>query len=94
MPKKTTPEETEKILEAIKGLLAEFFVRSDAENEEDFRLLAESLGTKLGNLLMPLRVALTGSKVSPPLFESIRLLGKEKTHARIEAALQILRANK
>jgi glutamyl-tRNA synthetase len=43
---------------------------------------------------MPLRVALTGSKVSPPLFESIRLLGKEKTQARIEAALNILGADK
>jgi glutamyl-tRNA synthetase len=94
LPKKTTPEETEKILEAVKGLLEDFFARSDMENEENFRLLAEQLGTKLGNILMPLRVALTGSKVSPPLFESVRLLGKEKTYARIEAALQILRANK
>jgi glutamyl-tRNA synthetase len=94
LPKKTTREETLKILEAVTGLLEEFFIKTDAENEENFRVLAENLGTKLGNLLMPLRVALTGSKVSPPLFESIRLLGKEKTQARIEAALNILGADK
>ena len=34
-----------------------------------------------------LRVAVTGRRVSPPLFESIELLGRERTLARIDAAL-------
>lgn len=90
LPKKTTVGETVSILEEIKPLLDGFFDRTDEENEADFRALAERLGTKLGNVMMPLRVALTGSKVSPPLFESVRLVGKDKTIARIDEAVKIL----
>jgi len=36
--------------------------------------------------LQPLRVAVTGSSVSPPLFESLAALGKEKTMERLEGA--------
>jgi glutamyl-tRNA synthetase len=91
-PKKTSLEETAKILCEVKALMfpvtgPDFFARADEENEAAFRALAEKLQTKLANLLGPLRVALTGSKVSPPLFESARLLGKEKTLCRVEAAL-------
>ena len=46
---------------------------------------------KLGDLLMPLRVAITGSKVSPPLFESIRLVGAERALASSTAAIDKLR---
>ena len=45
---------------------------------------------KLGDMLMPLRVAVTGSPVSPPLFESIRVMGLEKATARIARAIGIL----
>jgi glutamyl-tRNA synthetase len=69
-----------------------FETASDEENEKRFRDLADSLGIKLGDLLMPLRVALTGSRVSLPLFESMRLLGVEKTKERIQTALDILKA--
>jgi glutamyl-tRNA synthetase len=48
---------------------------------------------KLGDLLMPLRVALTGSKVSPPLLESIRVMGMEKARARAARAMAILSQN-
>ena len=52
-------------------------------SEARLRALAEELGVKLGDLLMPLRVAVTGSKVSPPLFESIRVMGvEERAQAR------------
>ena len=39
---------------------------------------------------MPLRVAITGSRVSPPLFESIQVLGASETISRIEAAIEML----
>ena len=45
------------------------------ETEARLRALAEELGMKLGDMLMPLRVAVTGSRVSPPLVESIRVMG-------------------
>jgi glutamyl-tRNA synthetase len=44
------------------------------------------MGAKFGDLMMPLRVAVTGSRVSPPLFESIRLLGLPKALARVAKA--------
>jgi len=94
LPKKTSAEDTLRFLEETRKLMETFFDRNDQENEEAFRQLAERLGTKLGNVLSPLRVAVTGSKVSPPLFESIRILGKEKTLARIDAAMQLLRGTK
>ena len=59
--------------------------------EERFRARSVELGAKLGDMLMPLRVAVTGSRVSPPLFESIRLLGAKECRARIEASVEYLR---
>jgi glutamyl-tRNA synthetase len=41
--------------------------------------------------MMPLRVAVTGSRVSPPLFESIRLIGIPKAIERVGRALEILK---
>ncbi len=49
--------------------------------------LVEGLGLKPKVAFGPVRVAVTGRRVSPPLFESIELLGRERTVARIDAAL-------
>lgn len=57
---------------------------------EALRLVAEEEGTKLGNILMPLRVAITGSKISPPLIGSIRELGMEEAQRRVQGALDTL----
>jgi glutamyl-tRNA synthetase len=51
------------------------------------RALAEELGTKPGAVFQPLRVALTGRTVSAGIFESLALLGKEESLARVDAAL-------
>ncbi|MHB8925939.1 MAG: glutamate--tRNA ligase [Coriobacteriia bacterium] len=51
------------------------------------RALAESLGVKPKVLFQALRVAVTGSTVSPPLFESLELLGRDRTLMRVKAAL-------
>jgi glutamyl-tRNA synthetase len=42
---------------------------------------------KLGKLQGPLRIAITGRTVGPPLFEPIELLGREESLRRIRAAL-------
>jgi glutamyl-tRNA synthetase len=62
----------------------------DEEAEERVKAYAEKAGLKLGDLLMPLRVAITGARVSPPLFGSIRLLGPECSLERIDRALAAL----
>ena len=49
--------------------------------------ITESLGLKLGKTQAPIRVAITGRSVGPPLFESIEVLGREATLRRLTAAL-------
>jgi glutamyl-tRNA synthetase len=48
--------------------------------------LVEELGIKPRNAFGPVRVAVTGRRVSPPLFESLELLGREKSLARLQSA--------
>ncbi len=54
--------------------------------EAALRALLEQLGLKPRQGLQPIRIAVTGSKVSPGLFESLELLGRERTLARLRAA--------
>src|SRR5690349_3428486 len=54
--------------------------------EHALRELADRLGQKPRQAFQPIRVAITGSKVSPGLFESIELLGREETLARLRSA--------
>ncbi|HEU5456735.1 MAG TPA: glutamate--tRNA ligase [Nocardioides sp.] len=49
--------------------------------------LVEELGLKPRNAFGPVRVAVTGSRISPPLFESLELLGRERSLARLDGAL-------
>lgn len=91
--KKSDPARTAGMLEAMKPLVA-FAAGSDpAAFEARARALAEAQGVKLGDLLMPLRVAVTGSKVSPPLHESIRLIGADRALASVAAAIEKLRGS-
>jgi len=64
----------------------------DAAAENIVRECAEKNAAKLGDLMMPLRVAITGSRVSPPLFGSMRLLGAGRSLERVEKALRLLEA--
>lgn len=91
VPKKLDRRQTATLLEAAEQLIAGVPDATDEENEERFRALAAELDTKLGNLLMPIRVAVTGSRVSPPLFGSIRLLGAEASERRVRQARELLK---
>jgi glutamyl-tRNA synthetase len=54
--------------------------------EASLRSLADRLELKPRDAFQPIRVAVTGSKISPGLFESIELLGREQTLARLRSA--------
>lgn len=54
--------------------------------------VAESVGRKLGKAQGPIRVAVTGRRVGPPLFEPLEELGPERVLARLRGALDRLRA--
>jgi glutamyl-tRNA synthetase len=49
--------------------------------------LPEQLGVKPGKLYQPIRVAITGSTVSPGIFESLAALGREESISRVDAAI-------
>jgi glutamyl-tRNA synthetase len=60
----------------------------DAESvERALREVVERRAAKPGDVFQPLRVALTGTTVSPGIFESVALLGRDETLARIDATL-------
>jgi glutamyl-tRNA synthetase len=60
----------------------------DAEHvEAALRGVVERLQTKPGKVFQPVRVAIAGQTVSPGIFESVALLGKDETLARIDSAL-------
>lgn len=86
IPKKLDAARTRDMLAFSSELLPQCDLSKLEETELRFRDEAGKLGVKLGDLLMPLRVAVTGSRVSPPLFESIRLIGLGKVLERIERA--------
>ena len=50
------------------------------------RALADELGMKPGQAFQPIRMAVTGSKVSPGLFESLELLGRDESLRRLSRA--------
>jgi len=64
---------------------------TDEEAENIIKTEAEKRDVKLGDLMMPLRVAITGSRVSPPLFGSLRILGADCSAQRVQRALDKLR---
>jgi len=84
-PRKGGPAEARTALAAAKSVLAEL---SDAEFsaellEQRCRAAAEEAGMKAGDFFSPIRVAVTGRTVSPPLFGSLELIGRERALARI-----------
>jgi glutamyl-tRNA synthetase len=74
------------VLSAAADTLAEVEPFTAEAIEEALRGLAERLGQKPRQAFQPIRIAVTGSKVSPGLFESIELLGRDETLARIKVA--------
>jgi glutamyl-tRNA synthetase len=74
------------VLEGAADTLAEVEPFTAEAIEAALRALADRLGQKPRQAFQPIRIAVTGSKVSPGLFESIELLGREETLVRIRSA--------
>src|SRR5579883_2520112 len=58
--------------------------------DHGLRAAAQELGLKAGQMFQPIRVAVCGKKNAPPLFETLEVVGKPKTLARIEQAIEKL----
>jgi len=80
---------TREILEQIKVKLAELDSFDTVSVEKCIRGLATQLKIKAASIIHPLRVALTGSKASPGIFEIVSLLGKKKVLERLDGALEM-----
>jgi glutamyl-tRNA synthetase len=64
------------------------------ELEPPMRALAESRGWKAGDLFMAIRVAVTGRTATPPLFDSLVALGRDRVLERLDAAAATLERSK
>jgi len=91
VPKKLDLPKTVAVLEAGRDLISRLDSLGDEELEEEFRVRAEELEVKLGDMMGPLRVGLTGSAVSPPLIESCRLIGTDESLRRIDRLISALK---
>ncbi|MFN2546674.1 MAG: glutamate--tRNA ligase [Myxococcales bacterium] len=80
--------ESKPLLTEARELIGRTFEQGPEAMEHAFRSFAETRGLGLGKVAQPVRVAVTGTTVSPPLFETITLLGRERTLRRIDAALE------
>ncbi|MGE0716168.1 MAG: glutamate--tRNA ligase [Alphaproteobacteria bacterium] len=75
--------EARALLHRLGGVLAAVEPWSASAAESAVRAYAEAAGAKLGAVAQPLRAALTGSTVSPPIFEVMEILGRAETLARV-----------
>jgi glutamyl-tRNA synthetase len=84
---KVMKEGTRPLLEAARAALADAPVFDLASLESALGSLPECLEVKPGKLYQPIRVAITGSTVSPGIFESLAALGREEPLSRIDSAI-------
>ena len=75
------------LLASARDRLAELTAFEIGTVEPALSWIVEAAGVKPKELFQPLRVALTGTTVSPGIFESVAALGREETLGRIDAAL-------
>ena len=86
IPQKGDAAMAKKVLEKARVVLAGVEFKHDPLDQA-LRGAAAELGIKAGQMFQPIRVAVCGRKNAPPLFETLEVLGREKTLARVEQAV-------
>lgn len=76
-----------RVLRELRGAIAGIGRFDAASVSAALESFAESRALGMGKVAQPLRVALTGSTISPPIGETLAVLGKDRTLARIDACL-------
>jgi glutamyl-tRNA synthetase len=84
---KVMKEDAKALLSAARETLAKIDVFDTPAVEEALSPLPDRLEVKPGRLYQPIRVAITGSTISPGIFESVAVLGREESLARIDSAI-------
>lgn len=80
------------ILKQVRDELAAMPELTEQAIEEMLRRLAEARQVGLGKVAQPLRVALCGTTISLPIFDSVQMLGRERTLKRIDLTLEKFKA--
>ena len=89
IPQKGDAAMARKVLTRAQEVLAQTEFKHDPL-DQTLRAAAQQLGIKAGQMFQPIRVAVCGRKNAPPLFETLEVVGRETTLARIAQALQKL----
>jgi glutamyl-tRNA synthetase len=87
VPKKVEPAQVKTMLEAVAAAVPELDLDDHDGTEARMRALADELGVKAGQLFMPIRVAVTGRTQSPGLFDTLRVIGKDRVAQRVQQAI-------
>lgn len=82
-----SPAETARALDRVSALVDETEPFDDATLEARMRALASDLDWKAGDLFMPVRIAVTGRRATPPLFVTMEVLGRQRCRERLQRAL-------
>ncbi len=87
IPQKGDAALAAKVLKRAKEVLASVEFRHDPLDQTLRATAQECRSIKAGQMFQPIRVAVCGRKNAPPLFETLEVLGRETTLARIEQAI-------
>jgi glutamyl-tRNA synthetase len=84
-----TPEKKDMLIQAADGIegLSDY---TQEDLEDLFKQIMEKTGLGFGKIAQPLRVAITGTTVSPGIFEMLLALGRDKTIQRIRQAVTLI----
>ena len=93
VPKKMDREGTAQILEGALSRLESVSSFGVDDLEACLREYASGLDLKMGQVFMPIRVAVSGRTATPGLFETLSVLGREKTLRRVKGAIAVLRTS-
>ncbi|NCO69681.1 MAG: glutamate--tRNA ligase, partial [Acidobacteria bacterium] len=91
--KKHTPRESATALQTLLDeVLDPVLEWTAADLEARLRAFVERIDWKAGDFFMPVRIAVSGRAATPPLFETMAVLGKEVCRRRLRRAVEVLRA--
>lgn len=91
--KDMTREESVAVVEKTINVFRKLPILEKERTESEMRVVIEKEGWSAGQAFGILRIAITGQKVSPPLFELIEIIGKDVVMERLESALKILKGS-
>jgi glutamyl-tRNA synthetase len=91
--KRTAAETADALARLLEERLDPLLDWTAANLEAVMRAFAEEIAWKPGDLFMPVRIGVTGKAATPPLFETMEVLGRETCRRRLRRAVEVLRSS-